>query len=99
MSGRIIDGDSSEARLATIVMSMLRKRTDENWRFLDHADFESMLKPHIEIEKILRALDELREHRITIRHHGVERDRLIDRERFLFTQIFNLQAEISMQEF
>jgi transcription initiation factor IIE alpha subunit len=91
MNGRITNGDSSEARLAAVVMAMLKKRTHENWWTLDYADFETTLKPHIEREKIHAILEELREQRTLRSNRG------IDREQALFKRLFELETEITNQ--
>jgi uncharacterized membrane protein len=91
MNGRITNGGSSEGRLAAVVIAMIRKRTHENWWTLDYADFETVLKPHIEREKIHAVLEELRAQRT------VQRDGTIDRERLLFQRLFQLESEITAQ--
>ena len=91
MNGRIQNSPTPEGRIAAVVMSVLKKRTHENWWLLDYADFARILKPHIEKVEIHAALHEL------IGERAVGNGRKADRELFLYRRLAELEAEILTQ--
>jgi hypothetical protein len=92
MNGRIHDSFTPEGRIAAVVMSVIRRRTNEDWWRLDYADFETILRPHVERIRIHAALHELQGQR------AVGEGRRIERERFLFQQLVEIEKTIAEQK-
>src|SRR5215831_12483316 len=89
MNGRIDRAETPEARLAAVVVSVLKAIPEETWWHLDYADFEKALKPYVKRELLHARLEELRDHRV------VTRDRLILHETRLFQELMEIEKLIA----
>jgi hypothetical protein len=88
MNGRIEDAATPEARLAAVVISVIRNRKEETWWQLDYADFEQALKPYVARELLQARLATVRE----------LRDGCIDHEGQLYRKLAENELEIARRK-
>jgi hypothetical protein len=97
MSGARYDEEkTSEARLAAVVMLLLKRVEQRNIRegtahMVDYADLEEHLRPFVQRELLNARLDELHTNRYHARHVMDERQEQLQRE------LYDVQREIAQR--
>lgn len=89
MNGRVEENKTPEGRLAAVVISILKKKKEDEWWKLDYADFAAALAPFVQREIINARLDELRNRRSAVLEANIKR------ERELFQELAKVEGTIA----
>ncbi len=92
MNGRIEEGETPEARLAAVVMTVIHRIKEEDRWKLDYADFEEALGPYIHREILQAKLNLLQNLRTSAR------DRMVQHEKDLFQRLMKVEGEIEQRK-